>query len=144
MTYYGNEEDEEVEFRLKMQEGGEYATDLVTGFRRDAITGGAYAPWQLVVADVTVDSRDVRSGGLSVYPNPVRERLTVASGVPVLELRLYDISGKMVLASSPEQGRGCSASGPEQGAWCSASGPEQGTSRWICSSLLRGCTPSRW
>ena len=105
MTYYGNEEDESVEFRLKMQEEGEYATDLVTGFRRDAITGGAYAPWQLVVADVTVDSRDVRSGGLSVYPNPVRERLTVASGVPVLELRLYDISGKMVLSEQPGTGK---------------------------------------
>lgn len=104
MTYYGNEEDEEVTFRLKMQEGAEYATDLVTGFRRDAITGGAYAPWQLVVGDVTVDSRDVRSGGLSVYPNPVRERLTVASAVPVQHVRLYDIAGKRVLDERPGTG----------------------------------------
>ncbi|MCA1747412.1 MAG: T9SS type A sorting domain-containing protein, partial [Bacteroidales bacterium] len=105
MTYYGNGEDEEMLFRLKMLEGEmEYATDLVTGFRRDAITGEAYAPWQLVVEDVAVDVQEMeggRSGRLSVYPNPVRERLVVTSSVAVQEIRLYDIAGKMVLNERP-------------------------------------------
>jgi hypothetical protein len=108
MTYYGNGEDEELVFRLKMKEEEvEYATDYVTGFRRDAITGGAYAPWQLVVAGVRVDlqeTQDSRSGRLAVYPNPVREWLTVTSAVPVQAIRLYDMAGKMVFGEQPGTG----------------------------------------
>jgi hypothetical protein len=105
MSYYGDEEDVEIDFRLKRGEE-EYATDLVTGFRSDAITGEAHAPWQLVVADVTVDVEEMKGsrGRLSVYPNPVREWLTVSSEAPVQEIRLYDISGKMVRSERPGTG----------------------------------------
>ncbi len=98
LSYYSNEEDQEITFRVKPGPGNiQYSSNLSLKFKSDGITGEAYLPIQLIINDLKLNTEDYRPEKISIYPNPVADYLTVSSPGTLKELRLYDMTGKLIM-----------------------------------------------
>lgn len=98
LTCYLKEQDESFTFNLKPASDKKlYPAHLTLNLQPDAIAGESYHPLQLSIDLQGLNRDDQTSHQLSVYPNPVADRLNISSTDPVLEVRLYDLTGKVLL-----------------------------------------------
>ena len=85
-----------------------------------ALCGNDSSEWvgPAVFTTATSGIGEVRINGLSVYPNPVRSRLTVSATTPIDHVRIYNITGQMVYQDAPTQSEfQIAASGLSQGVY---------------------------
>ncbi|MBN2699446.1 MAG: T9SS type A sorting domain-containing protein [Bacteroidales bacterium] len=102
LTYYSNDEAQEIRFRLNSpSDNSEYESGLFISFRPDDITGDAYNPYRMVISGINRVRDGKDDPWISVYPNPVSESMTVNAAEPIKKMRLFDLTGKMILACTP-------------------------------------------
>lgn len=98
LTYFSNKEHQEITFTLSQPpDHSEYNSVDSIIFSPDNITGKPHDPYQMVVTGVNTfqEHKDVLR--ISVYPNPVSDQFTVHASVPIIQIRLRDMTGKEIL-----------------------------------------------
>lgn len=98
LSYFSNKLNENIQFKIKpYSDGTEHATDLSLDFHSDNITGKAYQPYKISLDIMSRKNNEMDDNKLQIYPNPMRDQLTITSSEMIEKIVIFDLTGREIL-----------------------------------------------
>ena len=102
LTCYSNTGNEELTFKVRSSKyGKELLTNYEMKFEADAIDGKAGSPVPLLVDTPTAINEETGYNDLIIYPNPVKDNLSISASRIIDRIVIYNSSGSKILELLP-------------------------------------------